>query len=81
MDLIIIAFFFTAFIVGIMAVSLYFGRPPIKGTCGGLNQLMGNQDCQFCSGDTEACESRSGDLQSFKPSTGSQPSSHRVDHD
>ena len=77
MDLIIIAFFFTVFIVAIMAVGVYFGRPPIKGTCGGLNQFMANKDCQFCGGSAEVCESRSGELQSHNPK---QNNSNRENH-
>lgn len=78
MDLIIIAFFFTVFIVAIMAVGVYFGRPPIKGTCGGLNQLLNNQDCQFCGGDTQLCESNPDDVRSYDPATNNQTNSHRA---
>ena len=59
MSLVIASFFFIAFIIAAMAVSVYFGRPPIKGTCGGLNQMMNKKNCDFCGGDADKCDSAS----------------------
>jgi hypothetical protein len=32
------------------------GKEPLKGTCGGLNRVMGDRDCPVCGGDTQKCE-------------------------
>ena len=57
MSLVIASFFFIAFVIAAMAVSVYFGRPPIKGTCGGLNQMLDKENCAFCGSDTNKCNS------------------------
>lgn len=56
MDLIVSAFVFFIVVISIMSVGVLFGRSPIKGTCGGLNQLMGSQGCEICGGDTRKCD-------------------------
>jgi len=33
-----------------MAIGVIFGRPAIKGSCGGLNNIDGLGKCEFCSG-------------------------------
>lgn len=39
-----------------MAVGVIFSNKPIKGTCGGLNQLdLG--ECEICGGDPKKCDS------------------------
>jgi len=40
----------------LMAVGVLMGKEPLKGTCGGLNRIMGDRDCPVCGGDTEKCE-------------------------
>ena len=40
-----------------MAVGVLMGKEPLKGTCGGLNRIMGDRDCPVCGGDTTKCES------------------------
>lgn len=46
----------------LMAVGVLMGKEPLKGTCGGLNRIMGDRDCPVCGGDTQKCETS-------KPST------------
>ncbi len=40
----------------LMAVGVLMGKEPLKGTCGGLNRIMGDRDCPVCGGDTTKCE-------------------------
>ena len=40
----------------LMAVGVLMGKEPLKGTCGGLNRIMGDRDCPVCGGDTQKCE-------------------------
>jgi uncharacterized protein len=43
-----IVFVVLALVIAAMAVGVILGRSPIKGSCGGVANLMG-EDCQFCS--------------------------------
>lgn len=39
-----------------MAVGILFGRPPIKGSCGGMSALAGGDgSCKLCGGDPNKC--------------------------
>jgi uncharacterized protein len=40
-----LVFFIT--VIALMSVGIIFGRKALKGSCGGLGALMG-EDCQFC---------------------------------
>ncbi len=57
-------FVLAAIIFGIlfagMAIGVIFQNKPLKGTCGGLNQLTGGE-CEICGGDPNKCESEEGD--------------------
>ena len=44
-------------IVAVMAVGVIFGRPPIKGSCGGLGAIGIDQECEICGGNPQRCES------------------------
>jgi len=44
-------------IVALMAVGVFFGRPPIKGSCGGLGAIGIDQECEICGGNPQRCES------------------------
>jgi len=48
--------------VGAMAVGVMFGQRPIAGSCGGLNNLDGQDgDCQFCGRPSgERCKRQAG---------------------
>ncbi|MDZ7826515.1 MAG: (Na+)-NQR maturation NqrM [Gammaproteobacteria bacterium] len=35
---------------------MIFGRKPIAGTCGGLNNMTGGGSCEICGGDPNRCE-------------------------
>lgn len=39
-----------------MTVGLLFKGRPLKGSCGGVATLMGNDECEICGGDPNACE-------------------------
>ena len=53
-------FLLAALIFGIlfagMAIGVIFQNKPIKGTCGGLNQMSG-ESCEICGGDPNKCDS------------------------
>lgn len=62
--LLTISFAFVAVITGLMTVGLWFGRKPIKGTCGGLAAMQG-ESCSICGGRPDKCktaQSGAGDL-------------------
>ncbi len=42
-------------IVAAMSVGVMFGRPPIKGSCGGLGQLGIDAECEICGGSPARC--------------------------
>lgn len=39
-----------------MMVGLLLKGQPLKGSCGGVATLMGNDECEICGGDPNACE-------------------------
>ena len=47
----------------LMAVGVLMGKEPLKGTCGGLNRIMGDRDCPVCGGDTTKWETNNPDNQ------------------
>lgn len=46
-----------ALVMAVMAVGVMFGRPPIKGSCGGMSALGMKGACDICGGDLSRCES------------------------
>ena len=42
-------------IITIMSVGLWFGRRPIKGSCGGLGAAGVSQSCSLCGGEAGDC--------------------------
>ena len=42
----------------VMSIGVMFRRKPLQGSCGGLGALGLGEDCEFCDGDVEKCESR-----------------------
>ena len=46
-----------ALIVAGMAIGVIFGREPIKGSCGGLNNVGVEEDCEICGGNPAKCGS------------------------
>ena len=61
-------FLISAVVVGLvmaaMAVGVMFGRPPIKGSCGGMGALGIDTACEICGGDPRRCdeETRDGEV-------------------
>jgi hypothetical protein len=54
----LIAFGVFSAIIAMMAVGVIMGRPPLKGSCGGLGQVGIDQRCELCGGDPVKCESQ-----------------------
>lgn len=52
----IIAFIAFAFFFLFMALGLIVQGKPLKGSCGGVAKLMGNEDCEICGGDPLKCD-------------------------
>ena len=38
-----------------MALGLVIKNKPLKGSCGGVATLMGNENCEICGGDPNKC--------------------------
>jgi len=56
LEIFIMTFVILLIVVVAMAVGVIFGRSPIKGSCGGINNIDGlDSACDFCS---EPCEKR-----------------------
>ena len=51
---------FVLFFIG-MALGLLVQNKPLKGSCGGIANLLGGSDCQFCGGNPNKCEQRQKD--------------------
>lgn len=43
-------------VIAAMAVGVMAGRPPIKGSCGGMGALGINAACEICGGNPQRCE-------------------------
>jgi hypothetical protein len=56
MTTILLTVVLVALLVAAMAIGIMFGRPPIKGSCGGMSALAGDKDCPICGGDRDKCE-------------------------
>jgi hypothetical protein len=46
-------------VVAGMAIGVMFGRQPIKGSCGGLNNVGVDANCELCGGNPAKCEESS----------------------
>ena len=51
-----IAFVFFALVIAAMAVGVIFSNKPIQGSCGGLNNIGLDGDCEICGGNRDKCE-------------------------
>lgn len=65
----LLAFVVMLMIVGGMSIGVIAGRKPIAGSCGGLNAMGVDTDCEICGGNPARCES-AGDVKSDSESAG-----------
>lgn len=56
MNLFFIVFPIMLLLVAAMAIGVIFGRKPIAGTCGGLNNMVGGGTCEICGGNPQRCD-------------------------
>lgn len=59
MATIIASFVALMLVVAGMAVGVIFGRQPIKGSCGGMNNGGAATGCSICGGSPQKCEESS----------------------
>ena len=45
-----------AVVIVIMSVGVLFGRKPVQGSCGGMNNIDGLKECEICGGEPQKCE-------------------------
>ncbi|WP_201587272.1 (Na+)-NQR maturation NqrM [Psychrobacter jeotgali] len=55
-----LAITFTVFVLFflLMGIGYMFKKQPLKGSCGGVAKLMGDEYCSFCGDDPNKCESQ-----------------------
>lgn len=56
MTTVLASFVILLLVVAGMAVGVIFGREPIKGSCGGLNNAGVDASCELCGGNPAKCE-------------------------
>lgn len=52
----VLSFLLIALAIAGLAVGVMFGRKPLKGSCGGLNQMGMDGGCEICGGEPSRCE-------------------------
>ncbi len=54
-----LAITFTVFVLFflMMGIGYMFKKQPLKGSCGGVANLMGDEKCSFCGDDPNKCDS------------------------
>ena len=52
----IITFVVIAVVIAIMSVGVLFSCKPVQGSCGGLNNIGGMNECKICGGEPQKCE-------------------------
>ena len=64
MELFLVSFLVIGLVIAGMAVGVLAGRPPIKGSCGGMGALGIDTSCEICGGDPRRCdeETREGEV-------------------
>ena len=53
----LVAFGVFALFFILLSLGLLIKQKPLKGSCGGVATLMGNDNCEICGGDPNRCES------------------------
>lgn len=61
MELFLISLLVIALVVAGMSVGVLAGRPPIKGSCGGVGALGIDNSCDICGGDPKRCDEETRD--------------------
>jgi uncharacterized protein len=69
MSMFLISVLVIGLVIAGMAVGVMAGRPPIKGSCGGMGALGIDTACDICGGDPKRCdeETRDGEVGKDKP--------------
>jgi uncharacterized protein len=69
MTLFLISLCVVALVMAGMAVGVLAGRPPLKGSCGGMGALGIDTACDICGGDPKRCdeETRDGEVGKSQP--------------
>jgi len=70
MALFFISMLVVALVIAGMAIGVIMGRPPIKGSCGGLGALGVDQACDLCGGDPRRCDGGTRDGEEGKDNPG-----------
>jgi uncharacterized protein len=52
----LITFLVMAVVIVIMSVGVLFGRKPVQGSCGGMNNIEGMGECEICGGEPQKCK-------------------------
>lgn len=52
----LLTFLVIALVLVIMSVGVLFGRKPVQGSCGGMNNIDGLKECEICGGEPAKCE-------------------------
>jgi hypothetical protein len=61
MTLFLISLVVIGLVMAGMAVGVMAGRPPIKGSCGGMGALGIDTACELCGGDPQRCDEETRD--------------------
>lgn len=56
MAVFVLTFAFITLMVAAMAVGVIFSNKPIKGSCGGIQQLGMGGKCDICGGEPDSCD-------------------------
>ncbi|MEZ5572322.1 MAG: (Na+)-NQR maturation NqrM [Halioglobus sp.] len=56
MSLFFISILVMVLVIAAMAIGVLAGRPPIKGSCGGMGALGVDASCEICGGSPQRCE-------------------------
>ncbi|MDE0949911.1 MAG: (Na+)-NQR maturation NqrM [Halioglobus sp.] len=70
MTLFLISMLVIGLVMAAMAVGVIFGRPPIKGSCGGMGALGVDAACDLCGGNPQRCDEETRDGMVGKNSPG-----------
>lgn len=52
----LVTFLIMATVIVIMSVGVLFGRKPVQGSCGGMNNIDGLNECELCGGEPQKCK-------------------------